>query len=67
VYRLVVRARKYVVVGGMEKVRLIPQPLTVGDISEMLEAHPSPLCRDELDPCLFALDDEDRSAWEGER
>ena len=35
-----------------------PLPLSVADISAVLDAHPSPLPRDELDACIFALDAE---------
>ena len=46
--------------GGLQGMRLVPLPLTVKDITDTVEAHPSPLDRDELDPCLFALDGVDR-------
>lgn len=54
VFALVNRSRKYIigVSGG------VPLPLTVGDISTVLEAHPSPLPRDELDSYIFRLDEE---------
>lgn len=35
-----------------------PLPLSVADISAVLDAHPSPLPREELDACIFALDAE---------
>jgi len=54
------RARRYASVGGLQGMRLVPLPLTVKDITDTVEAHPSPLDRDELDPCLFALDGVDR-------
>lgn len=33
-------------------------PLSVADITAVLDAHPSPLPRDELDAYIFALDAE---------
>lgn len=48
------RSRQYIVgMGGGA-----PLPLSVADISAVLEAHPSPLPREELDACIFALDAE---------
>jgi len=48
------RARRYVVgaAGGH------PLPLSVADISAVLDAHPSWVPRAELDACIFALDAE---------
>lgn len=53
-FLLVSRSRQYVIgLGGS-----VPLPLSVVDITAVLEAHPSPLQREELDMCLFALDAE---------
>lgn len=59
-FLLVSRSRQYVigVHGG------VPLPLSVADITAVLEAHPSPLQREELDMCLFALDAEFMSSLE---
>lgn len=48
------RSRKYAIgmAGG------VPLPLSVADITAVLDAHPSPLPREELDACIFALDAE---------
>lgn len=48
------RARQYIV--GMTGT--VPLPLSVADITAVLDAHPSPLPREELDACIFALDAE---------
>lgn len=55
------RARKYVVgmAGGF------PLPLSVADITAVLDAHPSPLPRDEIDSYIFALDAEFMEAADG--
>lgn len=63
VYRKVVRSRRYATVGGLEGTRLVPLPLTVRDITDTLEAHPTPLCREEIDTCVFALDAVERELW----
>lgn len=48
------RSRRYVVgMGGG-----IPMPLSVADVTAVLDAHPSPLPREELDTCIFAIDAE---------
>lgn len=48
------RGRKYIVgLGGGA-----PLLLSVSDISAVLDAHPSPLRREEIDACIFALDAE---------
>ncbi|WP_442592465.1 hypothetical protein ACSBPU_12755 [Parapusillimonas sp. JC17] len=64
IYRLTAKARRHIVLGGMEKALAVPQPLSVRDISDVLEAWPSPLPRNELDPCIFRLDAEDIATWE---
>lgn len=53
-FQLASRSRQYVIGlnGG------VPLPLSVADITAVLEAHPSPLQREELDMCIFALDAE---------
>lgn len=48
------RSRQYAVgMGGA-----VPLPLSVADITAVLDAHPSPLPRDELDAYILALDAE---------
>lgn len=42
-----IRARRYVVPGGMSGGKPFPQPLSVRDISDVLDAWPSPLSRNE--------------------
>lgn len=46
------RSRQYAIgaAGGF------PLPLSVADITAVVDAHPSPLPREELDACVFALD-----------
>ena len=51
---LAARARQYAVGMGAA----VPMPLSVADITSVLTAHPSPLPREELDACIFALDAE---------
>ncbi|WP_434706923.1 hypothetical protein J3Q07_08410 [Pseudomonas sp. D4-18] len=51
-YRNVCRGRRYI--AGMAGA--FPLPLSGRDISDWLEAHPSPLPRDEVDEVMFALD-----------
>lgn len=53
-FQLASRSRQFVIGihGG------VPLPLSVADITAVLEAHPSPLQREELDMCLFVLDAE---------
>lgn len=53
-FLLASRSRQYVIglSGG------VPLPLSVADITAVLEVYPSPLQREELDMCLFALDAE---------
>lgn len=53
VFYLACRGRKYV--GGMS---IVPLPLSVRDISDVVEAHITHIARERLDPCVFALDDE---------
>lgn len=54
VFMMVNRSRRYAVgLGGAA-----PLPLSVADITAVLDAHPSPLSREELDACIFALDAE---------
>lgn len=59
-FQLASRSRQYVIGlnGG------VPLPLSVADITAVLEAHPSPLQREEIDMCLFALDAEFMSSLE---
>lgn len=64
IYRMAAKARRHIVMGGMEKAVAIPQPLSVRDISDVLEAWPSPIPRNELDTCIFGLDAEDIATWE---
>lgn len=54
VFMMAGRSRQYIVgmTGGA------PLPLSVADITAVLDAHPSPLSRAELDACIFALDAE---------
>lgn len=54
VFMMANRSRQYIV--GMTGT--VPLPLSVADITAVLDAHPSPLPRDELDACIFALDAE---------
>ena len=37
--------------------RIRPLPLSVKNITDVVEAHPMFLRRGELDPCVFAIDD----------
>lgn len=54
VFYMASRSRQYAVgMGGA-----VPMPLSVADITAVLDAHPSPLPREELDACIFALDAE---------
>lgn len=54
VFLMASRSRQYAVgMGGAA-----PLPLSVADITAVLDAHPSPLPREELDACIFALDAE---------
>src|SRR5690606_28664278 len=52
VFLMASRSRRYAIgmAGGF------PLPLSVADITAVLDAHPSPLPREELDACIFALD-----------
>lgn len=52
VYRRVSKARRYLVGGN----KGIPLPLTVRDITDWVDAHPTPLSREELDQAIFSLD-----------
>lgn len=53
-FQLASRPRQYVigVHGG------VPLPLSVADVTSVLETHPSPLQREELDMFIFVLDAE---------
>ncbi len=51
-FRGVCRGRRYI--SGMGGV--FPMPLSAREISDWLEAHPSPMSRDEIDVVLFELD-----------
>lgn len=54
VFYMASRSRQYAVgMGGA-----VPMPLSVVDITAVLDAHPSPLPREELDACVFSLDAE---------
>lgn len=53
VFILAIRARRYV--------EQQPLPLTVRDITDVVEAHPIDMPREMLDYIIFALDDKDRS------
>jgi len=60
VFLLVSRSRQYVIgLGGG-----VPLPLSVAGITAVLEVYPSPLQREEIDMCLFALDAEFMSSLE---
>ncbi|MFA7680035.1 MAG: hypothetical protein WCY07_07815 [Pigmentiphaga sp.] len=52
VFLMASKARQYAIGMGVAA----PLPLSVADISAVLDVHPSPLPREELDACLFALD-----------
>lgn len=54
VFLMAGRSRQYAI--GMTGAA--PLPLSVADITAVLDAHPSPLPREELDACIFALDAE---------
>lgn len=60
VFMMANRSRQYIV--GMTGA--VPLPLSVADITAVLDAHPSPLPREELDACIFALDAEVMAADE---
>ena len=47
------RGRSYL--GGMS---IIPLPISVKDITNVVHAHPTFIDRSILDPCVFAIDDE---------
>ena len=51
-FYLASRSRRYI--SGMAT---MPLPLGVKDITDVLEAHPTHISRNTLDPCIFALDD----------
>lgn len=51
-YRNVTRGRRYIA----SMAGAFPLPLSARDISDWLEAHPSPLPRHEVDEVMFALD-----------
>ena len=53
VFILASRARRYV--------EAQPLPLTVRDITDVVEAHPIDMPREMLDYIIFALDDKERS------
>lgn len=55
-YHYASRGRRYI--AGMAGA--IPLPLSAREITDWLEAHPSPLPRGIVDPVLFALDEVDR-------
>jgi len=54
------RSRQYAIgaAGGF------PLPLSVADITAVVDAHPSPLPREELDASVFALDAEFMDSFE---
>lgn len=59
VYSGVTRGRRYLpVMQG----KPIPLPIGGREVDEWLHGHPSPLDRDELDACVFALDEAEREA-----
>lgn len=51
-FYLASRGRSYI--GGMS---VMPMPLSVKDITDVLDAHPVFVDRSILDPCIFAIDD----------
>ena len=51
-FHLASRGRSYI--GGMS---VMPMPLNVKDITNVLDAHPVFVDRSILDPCIFAIDD----------